>query len=42
MDYSYRTFVRSRVSTEPGQGHIAHTTRYTNLAADRFKTFWRD
>ena len=22
--------------------NIAHTTRYTNLAPDRFKTFWRD
>ena len=25
-----------------GHKNIAHTTRYTNLAPDRFKTFWRD
>jgi type 1 fimbriae regulatory protein FimE len=25
-----------------GHGNIQHTTRYTELAADRFKDFWRD
>jgi len=25
-----------------GHKNIAHTTRYTNLAPDRFKMFWRD
>jgi type 1 fimbriae regulatory protein FimE len=25
-----------------GHKNIAHTVRYTNLAADRFKSFWRD
>jgi len=25
-----------------GHKNIVHTTRYTNLAADRFKMFWRD
>jgi site-specific recombinase XerD len=25
-----------------GHKNIVHTTRYTNLASDRFKTFWRD
>jgi type 1 fimbriae regulatory protein FimB/type 1 fimbriae regulatory protein FimE len=25
-----------------GHRNITHTTRYTNLAPDRFKTFWRD
>ena len=25
-----------------GHKNIVHTTRYTNLAPDRFKTFWRD
>jgi hypothetical protein len=24
------------------RGNIQHTTRYTELAADRFKDFWRD
>jgi len=28
--------------TPPARTSDAHTTRYTNLAADRFKTFWRD
>ena len=26
----------------PGHKSIAHTVRYTELAPDRFKTFWRD
>jgi site-specific recombinase XerD len=26
----------------PGHRNIQHTTRYTELAADRFKDFWRD
>jgi type 1 fimbriae regulatory protein FimE len=25
-----------------GHRNIQHTVRYTELAADRFKTFWRD
>jgi type 1 fimbriae regulatory protein FimB/type 1 fimbriae regulatory protein FimE len=25
-----------------GHKNIQHTTRYTELAADRFKNFWRD
>ena len=25
-----------------GHRNITHTTRYTNLAPDRFKAFWRD
>ena len=25
-----------------GHRNIQHTTRYTELAADRFKDFWRD
>jgi type 1 fimbriae regulatory protein FimE len=25
-----------------GHRNIVHTTRYTNLAPDRFRTFWRD
>jgi hypothetical protein len=25
-----------------GHRNIVHTVRYTNLAPDRFKTFWRD
>ena len=25
-----------------GHKNIEHTTRYTELAADRFKDFWRD
>jgi type 1 fimbriae regulatory protein FimB/type 1 fimbriae regulatory protein FimE len=25
-----------------GHKNIAHTMRYTNLASDRFKMFWRD
>jgi hypothetical protein len=25
-----------------GHHNIHHTTRYTELAADRFKDFWRD
>ena len=36
------TSSRNRDTTNAHKRYIVHTVRYTNLAPDRFKSFWRD
>jgi hypothetical protein len=37
-----RAVMVSNVVASLGHKNIAHTVRYTDLAPDRFKSFWKD